>query len=97
MARKTPAMRCADWDGVANGEAYTMREKQWARRGELMPEDVERSGAQALGGEEHALIKTMWRGGCIDADAKGGEGRFSMTREQSAAWKKARAASGRGR
>lgn len=75
------------WDGIANGEEFTMDEKVEARRDADLPEDNDRKLIVALP-EAAEYVKTLWRQGVIDLITQDdGQGAIGMTEEQRDWWK----------
>ncbi len=75
------------WDGIANGDEFTVAQKQKARRDQDIPEDNQRKFSMIVGlppGE----LSSVWHTGLIDiATRPDGQGEICMTKQQSATWK----------
>jgi len=88
------------WDGIANGDEFTMEQKAKARKDADLPEDNERYLMMTLGpavaadGTPHdgvaSAIKELWRHGRIDVITnEHGLGAIGMSTEQGKWWQSA--------
>jgi len=73
-------MRIKDWPGIRNGLDWSINQKEDARAGLDLPEDVDRR-LRAVG-----FDADTWRAGMVDLMVKNNEVFVSMTAPQAALW-----------
>lgn len=77
-----------DWEGIANGDEYSINEKKRLRAGHDLPERVDRDLRQKLGVADEPA--GMWLGGFVDLAFKDGLAHMGMTYAQAAVWQRIR-------
>ena len=78
-----------DWQGIANGDDYTIAQKTTARIGLDVPEDLERDMARSLGPEWQPL-RRLWHVGLVDLGIDKGKAWASMTEQQAGLFREVR-------